>query len=363
MKVCQIIDQLKGGGQERIAVEFANQLARRDLHSGLLATRRGGDYAKQVLPAVDLKIMTRRGRWDLLPWIDALRWLRSKDFDLVHPHSPGSLFWVGIGRLLFGLRYRVIYHLQMLPPPGFWRTTALCLIRIFRGQVSRTFVMNEVLRERLVTRLGYSAERVEVLMNPTDFPQKPPGRTTGATVNVVMVAQWRPQKDHLTVIRAAALVKQKGLAVRWSFLGAEEDEPLVQAARQEIARLGVGDCVEICGRRTNVRADLATATVGVLSTHFEGQPVSVIEYCAAALPAVVSVVEGTSQLVSPENGIIGVPQGDEAALAEAVIRIITSADGGRSLGLLAYQYMKQRADADVVFSHVIQAYQDVMKEK
>ena len=200
-------------------------------------------------------------------------------------------------------------------------------------------------------------------MNPTSFPKDPPDRAPGAVANVVMVAQWRPQKDHLAVIRAAALTKQRGFPVRWLFLGAEEDERLVEVARQEISRLGVSDCVEICGRRTDVRADLATAAVGVLSTHFEGQPVAVIEYCAAALPAVVSVVEGTSQLVSPENGIIGVPQGDAGAMADAVIRIISSPDGGRSLGRLAFEYMKQRADAEVVFTHVIRAYQDVMAEK
>jgi glycosyltransferase involved in cell wall biosynthesis len=362
MRICQIIDQLKGGGQERIAVEFANQLAGREVESYLFATRRGGDYSKQVLPTVGLRIMTRRSRWDLAPWWDAFRWLRERDFDLIHAHSPGSLFWAGVGKLLFGLKYRMVYHLQMLPPPGLWRTVALAIIRLFRSQISLAFVMNDVLRDRLVSRFGFSDTKVEILMNPTNFPPDPPERVAPLVPHLVMVAQWRPQKDHRTVIRAAALLKERGFAARWSFLGAEEDEALVQSAREEIGRRGVANCVEICGRRTDVRAELLTATAGVLSTHFEGQPVSVIEYCAAALPAIVSVVEGTSQLVSPENGIIGVPPGDAAALADAVTLVIMSEDKGRSLGISAFRYMKDRADADLVFVRVIQGYRKAMLE-
>ncbi len=360
MKICQMIDQLKGGGQERIALEYANQLASRGIQSALLATRSGGDYAAQLTPAVDGKVMTRTGKWDLLPWVEVGRWLRDRDFDLIHAHSVGSLFWAGVLRLALRLRYRIVYHFHMMPRAGWWRRTTLVVVRLFRGQINWCFVTNEGLKTCLSDDLGFPREKIEVLMNPTVFPAEPPEREAGGNASVVVVAQWRRQKDPMTAIRAAALMKQRGLAARWSFLGAEEDEELVRAAHQLIEELGVGDLVQICGRSTNVRGELANATVGVLATHFEGQPVSMIEYCAAALPSVVSNVNGTSQLLSPENGIVGVPPGDAAAMADAIMRIMTLPDAGRSLGVRAYHYMKAKADAEVVFDQVIENYRKIL---
>ena len=84
--------------------------------------------------------------------------------------------------------------------------------------------------------------------------------------------------------------------------------------------LGVGSAVSFLGYRRDLPRIAAAADVAVLSSDNEGTPVSLIEAGAAGRPAIATDVGGTSEVVTPETGIL-VPPDDEAALAAAISRL------------------------------------------
>jgi hypothetical protein len=77
---------------------------------------------------------------------------------------------------------------------------------------------------------------------------------------------------------------------------------------------------------------------------------------------VVSEVEGTSQLVAADQGVVGVAPGNPEALADAIIPVVASPDNGVELGVKAFHYMKARANADEVFQEVIHDYRELLKQ-
>ena len=85
--------------------------------------------------------------------------------------------------------------------------------------------------------------------------------------------------------------------------------------------LGIGDKVVITGIRTDVREILAASDLFVLSSLWEGMPLSLIEAMSVGVPAVATNVGGVGQLL--KDGVTGllVPPADAQALAAAIARL------------------------------------------
>lgn len=366
MRVLQVIDHLVGGGQERVAAELAAALVGQVEYSACLATRGGGDYEPMVRDAgAGLFLGGRTSRTDVRSWGRMLRWVRGQRFDVVHVHNPGSLPAMAAFQKVPGVSFKLVMHLQMLTDPAEQhRADTERWHRRHRDAVAAAIVTNSGLRDYLIDDAGYAPEKVHVVVNPVDFaawdraaavPAPDPAWPDDDRPTVVMVAQWRAQKDHPVALQAARRVKDRGFDARWVFIGTEDPE-LTGPARATIAALGLQDDVVIAGRRSDVPALLRRADVGVLATHYEGLPVALIEYCAAALPSVVSEVDGTHDQIAPEDGIIGVPEGDVQALADRVSELLADDQRRIELGRRAHESMLRQADTPVVVGQVRAIY-------
>jgi glycosyltransferase involved in cell wall biosynthesis len=97
-------------------------------------------------------------------------------------------------------------------------------------------------------------------------------------------------------------------------------------------RLGLRDSVRLLGFRSDVARVLSAADCLVMSSDFEGLPMVVLEAMAASRPVVSTSVGSIDAQV--DEGVTGhlVAKGDVAALADALSRVLTLPDRGRSMG-------------------------------
>ena len=107
---------------------------------------------------------------------------------------------------------------------------------------------------------------------------------------LVCVANWREQKDHLTLLHAFEFVLQRMPTAHLLLVGAENDGPYGDQIRREIARQALNGSVSVLGSRRDVPAILAECDVGVLSSVSEGLPLALLEYGLAGLPGVATAV-------------------------------------------------------------------------
>lgn len=145
-------------------------------------------------------------------------------------------------------------------------------------------------------------------------------------LRVAMVARFDAPKDHLTLLRAVAGIAD---SLDLVLVG---NGPRHEAIREEVARLGIHQWVTFAGARTDVAELLAQVHAFVLSSRWEGLPLTVLEAMRAGLPVVASDVGGVREAVV--DGVTGflVPPGDPDALRDRLRRLAGDPELRRRLG-------------------------------
>jgi glycosyltransferase involved in cell wall biosynthesis len=128
---------------------------------------------------------------------------------------------------------------------------------------------------------------------------------SGNPPRIMMVARFAAQKNQTLLVEAAAKLKRPLVL---TFIG---DGPLRAQAEQAAAACPAHIKVEFLGQRQDIPELLAQADLFVLSTNWEGFPISILEAMRAGLPVISTDVNGvreavddgqTGLLVSPRDG-------------------------------------------------------------
>lgn len=174
--------------------------------------------------------------------------------------------------------------------------------------------------------------RLEPFAAAADHPYA--ARTPG----IVMSARFARQKDHATLLQALALLKQRGLTPPLLLAGGGKASHRRQA--EDLARqLGLGTQVQFLGFCKNMPELLMTHQVCVLSTHYEGMPLSLVEGMAAGCAVIGSDVDGVRELIDHERNGLLVAHASAPALADALEALLRRPETAAALATQA------RADA------------------
>jgi glycosyltransferase involved in cell wall biosynthesis len=179
---------------------------------------------------------------------------------------------------------------------------------------------------------------------------------SGAVVG--MVANFVPPKDHLTFVRAAALVAAAVPDAEFHLVGSG---PLEAGARALAGELGLGARVRFLGRLTpeSVWAALGRFAVSVLSSGSEGMPNAVLEAMLAARPVVATRVPGMEEVVS--EGVTGylVAPGNAAAMASAVTRLLTDRACAARMGAAGRRHVLEAHGPDRMVDEFLRLWRDL----
>lgn len=147
---------------------------------------------------------------------------------------------------------------------------------------------------------------------------------------IVMAARFARQKDHTTLIRAMALLRERGLTPPVKLAGGGKASAQKQA-RQLSEQLGLAGQVEFLGHHKDVPGLLMAHRICLLSTHWEGMPLSLIEGMAAGCTAIGTRAPGVQEVIAHEHNGLLVEHEDPASLADALARVLTEPGLGERL--------------------------------
>ena len=134
---------------------------------------------------------------------------------------------------------------------------------------------------------------------------------------VIMAARFSRQKDHATLLRAAALLRDAGMPVPVRLAGGGSGRH-ERVARSLSRALGLEGLVEFLGPRDDLPALYRRHRIAVLSTHFEGFGLVVVEAMAAGCAVVATRAPGVAELIDPgRTGWLAEPD-DAESLATAI---------------------------------------------
>jgi len=198
------------------------------------------------------------------------------------------------------------------------------LLRLARRRVPIAVLRNAVASERFAPDMAAArAFRDELRLTPN---QTEINSTTHQPYIIAAVGMLTPRKGQLELIRAfAQVVKQLPQAVL-VIAGAplfNRDEEYQQKLIATARELGLSDRVRFLGPRRDVAAIYQAADVLVVNSWAEPFALVVLEGLASGAALVATAVGGTPEMI--EHGEQGwlVPPGDQAALAAAIVKLLT----------------------------------------
>jgi glycosyltransferase involved in cell wall biosynthesis len=171
----------------------------------------------------------------------------------------------------------------------------------------------------------------------------------------VCVARFAPQKNHALLLKAFAQGPASDPKAHLVLVG----EGILQEGLEEQAKnLGLANRVHFLGLRSDIPDVLGATDVFVLSSDWEGNPLSVMEAMASGLPIVSTDAGGVPTLFeSGKEGFI-VARGDAQALGNSMASLLRDRETRESLGRAAARRAKETFDV----STMVQAYEELYEK-
>ena len=370
--VLQVIPAFTVGGAEWMAAYLAAHLPADQFRRGVVSLHgaRGSPIEEYLAHhSVPVYYINKRRGFDPTTWLRLYRLLRTLQPAIVHTHQT-------VGRYVYpacwAARQKIIVHTVHSIAPGeihsrFWRR--------FQGWAYRRGVLPVSIAQEVTRTFVQEYGRAPTLEIPNAIPTEryapdPARRAVWRSQHAVprdalvftCVAGLRPQKNHRLLLQAFAQAAPQLPDALLLLVGPPDrlDPAYAESLKALAQELGLGQRVRFLGSRADVPDILRASDVFVLSSDYEGNPLSVLEAMAAGLPVVSTAVGGVPELV--QHGATGllVPAGDARALAEAITQLGRDADQRAAMGHAARQTALERFDVRAMSRAYAALYQQLL---
>jgi glycosyltransferase involved in cell wall biosynthesis len=318
--VCEVIKTLDVGGAEVLLTERLRRSAKDSVDYTVVCMSASGPEMVERLTASGVAVieLTRYRAWTR--YLRLVRTVAALRPDVVNTHSPAPAAVLRPALRLWRRRTRLVSTVHSVA----FRATTMVADRLTRGLDHHTVAVSPIVARsatvagarRLATRVhGVDTAAQRGLAARREAIRAELGVPRDAFV-LAAVANFRPDKDHRTLVAAAETVLLRRPDALFVFAGSGDLRDEVAA---DIERRGVGGQVMLLGHVRQGNRLAAAADLLVLSSRSEGLPVAVMEALAAGVPVVATAVGGVPDLVRDgDNGLLCRP-GSPGALADALL--------------------------------------------
>lgn len=159
------------------------------------------------------------------------------------------------------------------------------------------------------------------------------------------VARFSLQKNHARLLEAFARGPASDPRARLLLVGKGRLQSEVEKRARD---LGLRDKVRFLGLRTDIPEILNAADVFVLSSDWEGNPLSIMEAMSAGKPVISTAVGGVPELVEDGKTGLLIPPGDVESLAQAMRYLLEDSEARTSMGKASVQAALRRFDVAIM---------------
>jgi glycosyltransferase involved in cell wall biosynthesis len=249
--------------------------------------------------------------------------------DIIHAHSgkPGL-----IARLSGAICHvPVVFtaHGWSFDPnaPKLRRNVAFVVEKLLTPLAAKIICVSESDRQLAIGSRVAGKDQIVTIHNGIDHLDAPIATPAINPPQLIVVARFnKQQKDHETLMRAIKTIDRDFKVL---FVGTGPDW---EEAKTIAKNLNILSKVTFLGDRLDVQNLLAQSQLFILTTHYEGLPISILEAMRAGLPVIATNVNGIPEQV--EDGLTGllVPRQDVQALTTAILTLLKDPVMRRNMG-------------------------------
>ncbi len=240
--------------------------------------------------------------------------------DLIHCHSSKAGVVARLAAKICRVPAIFTAHGWGFDPrsPRLQRNIALGIEKILAPFATKIICVSESDRQLAISLKVTDPKVVVTIMNGISHGTTPTATPSQQPPKLIMVARFnRGQKDQHTLMKAIAQIKSP---IELDFVGTGPDWEESKTLAKE---LKITDRVAFLGDRLDVPDLLARSQIFVLSTHYEGAPISILEAMRCGLPVIATNVNGIPEQVTDKVTGLLVPHQDINALTKAISSLTT----------------------------------------
>ena len=334
-------------------VPYLRMLQEMGWHTEVAAKNDYEDPRDCVIPGCDEYHDTP---FERMPWnpknIKACRMLKKliseKKYDVIHCHTP-------VGALVTRLAAaperkrgtRVFYtahgfHFYRGAPllnwllyyPAEWLLAPITDVLVTINKEDYAFAQKHLKAKKIVYIPGVGVDREKFAPDPVVRREKRKELGFGEENFVILtVAEMTKNKNHATILRALALLKNSPCFERLHYLivGRGTERENLEKLSEE---LGLQNHVEFLGYRSDARDLYRAADLFAFMSFREGLSLALMEAMSSGLPAVCTQIRGNTDLI--DHGVSGVfSENTPEALAKTIERLSENPDLLQKIGAAA----------------------------
>jgi glycosyltransferase involved in cell wall biosynthesis/nucleoside-diphosphate-sugar epimerase len=278
--------------------------------------------------------------------------------DLIHAHSGKPGIIARLAGKICNVPVVFTAHGWGFDPnaPKLRRNIALAAEKMLAKFATKIICVSESDRQLAIDLGVVEADRVVTIHNGIDTGVELPVATVKPqSTQLIMVARFnKQQKDQTTLMQA---IKQVDRDINVLLVGTGPD---FEEAKNTAKELDILSKVSFLGDRLDVPQLLAQSQIFVLSTHYEGLPISILEAMRAGLPIIATNVNGIpEQVVDGKTGLL-VERQDVDGLAAAITNLVDNPALAQKMGYEGMEKLQREFTIDEMVASTKALYQSVI---
>ena len=365
IKVLHILDSLNRGGAEVMELDVCRNARANGLDLTFVAT--GGGELEEGFRNSGVEIMRLNGRLPVdLGVVSRLRQIiRDRHINVVHSHQPVEALHLYLATRGSGIKRVLTLH-------GVYAGAKNGLaLRFVLPRMHARVALGQNLAAWLNEEQGVTV-RPDVVINNGVDPKRllSSGRKLRAELGLAddalllgMVANFYAdrRKDQLTVCKALPQLFEREPEAQFVFVGNSADAPqlfddCVNLCRQQ----NISDRVHFLGKRSDIPDILDSLDLFVLSSRWEGSPISVIEAMMRGLPTVLSDIAPLKEISRDGQFAALFRTGDADDLASKLIRLADDREYRARLAAAAKQWALGRFGIETHIANLLKLYKSLI---
>ena len=338
-----------------VATQVAIDLCLAAQHSGnmqvllVLRRKRNTDASRvQALrdQGLDVRIVAGWAHWATIVALYTL--LRQYRPNILVAHGFSEHLWGRYAGLLAKVPHLVHVEHNSRERYTWWR---LWQAKWLARRTAAIVGVSEGVRSRLI-ELGFPVEKCVAIPNGVhwaQFEQLTLPKWPARDHQLLMTARFARQKDQRTLIQAIGILKERNVKVHLALAGSGKTRLIRQCKRASV-QAGLTDQIEFLGQVIDMPQLLLKHQIFILSTHYEGMPLALIEAMACGCACIGSDVIGVREVIEHDKTGLLVPEEDAPALADAIEKLLSSPALAEKLGQAARQQVHRAFDMQLMHS-------------
>ncbi len=335
--ILHVIDTTGPGGAETVFIELADRLRECGYRSIVVIRGPGWVHDELLRRGIQPHVLPAKGSFNFSFLWALVRLVRSERVDLIQSHLLGSNIYCAMVGMLTGRPVIATFHGRVDVDPN--ERLRWLKLQLMNSGVSQFVTVSKRLSEEIQREGLLDARKTTVIYNGIDighYGKERPRQLRARlglpddTVLIGSLGNVRPAKAYDVLIKAAPLVVQHFSSAHFVVAG-DIKRSLMEQLQPLIDQSGVASHIHFLGFSDDSAAFLSELDVFLLCSKSEGFSISTIEAMATRLPVVVTRCGGPEEIVEHELNALMVDSGDAAAIANALVALLSDRNLGERL--------------------------------